>query len=347
VSVKRRTGRFGAYEVLDVVGRGGIAEVLRARAPNGEVVAIKHLRPAPEGAETEELAATLKDEARLLGCIRHENVVRIRDTGLDGSNPFVVMDFVDGAPLRTLLAVQPGGATERGDVVERCPVEVAVSIVCDVLEGLHAAHSAVDEHGRPLEIVHRDISPENILVARSGKALITDFGVALARDRLQRTVSNQIKGKVHYIAPEQVHGVATSASDVFAVGAVLYEVLVGHRLIRARATSEALAELLSLRVVRPSARGVTLPAPLEDALLRSLARRPEARFSSAQDFARALATAVPEADHASVAGWVGPRLPVTPAPTSRARRVAIAATIAIVALVLVAIVRQILRTRGP
>ena len=221
--------RFGRYETLRRIASGGMASVYLGRAvgPAGfeRLVAIKvmheHILGDPE------FSGMFLDEARLAAKIRHPNVVPTLDVALDGR--FLVMEFVEGASLRDVLK-------QRIDE-EKGPLAVSTSlrIILDTLAGLQAAHELHDRDGTPLRLVHRDISPHNILVGVDGIARITDFGIALAEARLTSTKSGQLKGKLPYMAPEQLEADDVDRRvDVYATGCVLWEMLAGQRLFAAK-----------------------------------------------------------------------------------------------------------------
>ena len=168
------------------------------------------------------------------------------------------------------------------------PVEIACAIAVASLRGLHAAHEARDEMGRPLAIVHRDVSPQNIIVGADGVARLIDFGVAKATVRLQTTRDGTLKGKLAYMAPEQVTGGATRLTDIWAAAVVLWECLTGMRLFYEESESKVMTRVLSQRVAPPSEIVRTLPRELDGILLSALSRVPAARFPTAEDMATAI-----------------------------------------------------------
>ena len=219
----------GRYELLRAIASGGMATVHLGRAL-GEggferLVAIKvmhaHLADEPE------FVAMFLDEGRLAARIRHPNVVGTIDIQQDEQGLFLVMDYVDGPSLQKVLRAvskKSGGAP---------PLDVALRVFFDALAGLHAAHELRGGDGEPLHLVHRDVSPQNILLSVDGITKITDFGVARAESRLQTTRAGVVKGKVCYMAPEQIRSEPIDRrADVYAAGALLWELLTGQRLIR-------------------------------------------------------------------------------------------------------------------
>jgi hypothetical protein len=276
-----------------------MATVWLARAVDGRkgppLVAIK--RPHQHLSADATFLKMIVDEARLASAIDHPNVVKVHELGFEGGNPFIVMDYVEGASLAELRReLQALGRT--------IDPRVGVRMILDALEGLHAAHILKDEAGRPLNIVHRDISPHNVLIAHSGRSLITDFGIAHAENRVQSTRTHEIKGKLAYMAPERVdkRRICTAQSDVFSMAVVLWECIAGRRLFRAEDAVEVLQEVLTLAI--PSLRqvGARVGEPLDDVLSRALSRDLETRYATALDFARAIekATAGDVGSHADV-----------------------------------------------
>jgi serine/threonine-protein kinase len=295
VSPPRVHGRYALYETLGV---GAAATVHLGVARGGEPVpvAIKvlHDRQSREAGAV----ARLLDEVRLSRHVVHPNVVRVLDFISDGEETLAVMEYVHGEPLSRLLA----DVKERA---ERTPVAIAAAIARDVLHGLFAAHVATDGTGKPLELVHRDVTPENILVGADGVARLTDFGVAKAQGRLHATKDGGVKGKLAYLAPEQVGGEVTARTDLYAAGLVLWEMLVGARVLEGETEPELLVKALDPVIVAPSTRAPEVPSALDAVLLRALCKEPEGRFSTGAEQADALERAVPHvASPAQVAEWV-------------------------------------------
>ena len=279
---------MGRYTLHGVIARGGMATVhygrLRGAVGFSRTVAIKRLHP--ELARDPELVTMLMDEARMAARIHHPNVVQTLDVIAIDGELLLVLEYVEGESLARLLAA----VRDKG---ERVPVAIAASIVAGALRGVHAAHEAKDERGAPLELVHRDLSPQNILVDVNGIARVLDFGVAKARGRAYVTEGLSLKGKVAYMAPEQIHGKTSRQSDVFAMGVVLWETLVGERLFQGGSQGEVMASILSTRIDRPSARGVQLPAALEEVVVLSLSRNPKKRIGTALEMALAIEASLP------------------------------------------------------
>jgi eukaryotic-like serine/threonine-protein kinase len=276
--------RLGRYEVLAKLAAGGMAVVYVARAHGvagfERLVAVKVLHA--NLAHEEEFIKMFLDEARLAARIRHPNVVPTIDiSDSDEAGYFIVMDYIEGDHLGQILA-------SAHKVEERLPVPVALRIVVDALGGLGAAHDLVDENGKHLGLVHRDVSPHNIMVGRDGVARLTDFGVAKAEDRLTHTRDGQVKGKLAYMAPEQAaSGQTDSRSDLFSMGVILWECITGRRLFRTESTAATLHKLLHEDAPAPSTVDPAL-APLDAVLAKALAREPNVRFTTAEEFAQAI-----------------------------------------------------------
>jgi len=259
-------------------------------------VAIKRLHP--QFARDPEVSALFLDEARLTTRIRHPNVVPTLDVVAAEGEVLLVMEYVEGESLSGLLRLL---AASR----EQTPLPVVSAIVVGVLRGLHAAHEARDEGGHPLHLVHRDVSPQNILVGRDGVARLLDFGIAKALGRSQVTRDGRVKGKLGYMSPEQLLGHALNRrSDLFAAGIVLWELLAQTRLFTGD-TPEAVARKVldegppSLGKWRPS-----VPARVEALVERALAQAQDQRFATASEMADELEACVPPATQAETSRWV-------------------------------------------
>ena len=234
--------RIGRYETLFRIAAGGMAEVYAGRV-TGEagfekLVAIKSM--LPNIAEDEEFIQMFLDEARLAANIDHPNVVSTRDLGRDADGSlFIVMDLVVGVTLSKLLRT-----SQKSNAQISLPI--AVELIAQAAAGLDAAHNAVTPLGDRLEIVHRDVSPQNVLIGVDGRARITDFGVARALQRITHTTGDRFKGKFGYSAPEQLQGAPLDCrADIFSLGIVAWELLTYRRLFAARTPAETVARILS------------------------------------------------------------------------------------------------------
>ncbi|MCG8556804.1 MAG: protein kinase [Proteobacteria bacterium] len=282
--------RLGRYQVLTKLASGGMAAVYVGRALGvagfSRLFAIKVLHP--HLAYEKEFIDMFKDEARLAARIHHPNVVAtldINDTPDAGF--YLVMDYIEGDHLGALLQQ----AFRAGN---RAPRPVALRILIDALGGLGAAHSLTDEDGKALNLVHRDISPHNIMVGTDGISRLTDFGVAKAEARLGTTREGQLKGKLAYMAPEHASsGFADQRSDLFSMGIILWETLTNRRLFRADNHAATLNKICIEPIPAPSGIDEAL-SPMDPVLAKALARAPEERFQTAEEFADALEQAAPE-----------------------------------------------------
>jgi serine/threonine-protein kinase len=288
------------YVLHDSIGSGGMATVHigHLHAPLGftRVVAIKRLHPALS--HQPEFAAMLVDEARITARVRHLNVIPTLDVILENGECFLVMEYVEGESLAKLLR----SASQCGAAV---PVGVVSAVLGGVLHGLHAAHVAKSGHGEPLGIIHRDVSPQNIIVGSDGIARVFDFGVAKAMGRLQQTRAGRFKGKLPYLAPEQFgEGKLDCRVDVYAASVTLWETLTTRRLFDGGSEEEVFGKILQSRIPPPSQLRPGLPPALDEVVLRGLARSPSDRFANAADMALALEQAAPPASAREVATWL-------------------------------------------
>lgn len=311
--------------MLEELARGGMATVHvgRLAGPAGfsRTVAIKRLHP--HLCQDDAFVRMLLDEARLAGRIQHPNVVGMLDVVNDGDEVLLVMEYVAGESLLRLLRAEKA----RGSTI---PLAVTSAVMVDTLRGLHAAHEAKAERGEPLQLIHRDVTPHNVMIRADGTAVVVDFGVAKAAGRLHTTEEGTIKGKLPYMAPEQVRGKELSRRvDIFAAGAVLWEMLVGERAVGGKTEAEVLERLLYAEIPPPSTVAkAAVPSALDAVVMRALSRDPADRFATAAEMAQAIEEACPPATASRVAAWVeelaGPTL------KTRAERLAILeATVAI------------------
>jgi len=280
----------GRYRIVAPIGKGGMAQVYRARLSGlggfERDVAVKVL--LPEYAAEPDFVDMLLDEARIAAAIDHPAVVQVLDVGRDGELFYLVMEYVDGADLRSRVRATPTG---------RLPLEPALYVAVEVLRGLEAVHNAVDAEGRPRRIVHRDVSPANVLVSKAGVVKLGDFGIAHATSRLTRTRNGAVKGKLRYMAPEQVQARAVDGrADLYAVGVVLCELLLGPAFCEPRPSQRRLTDLGPTFVWSRARAMREHPGVLPDDVLRildrALAERPEQRFADAAAFRRELVYAL-------------------------------------------------------
>lgn len=293
----RTVGRYVLYGEL---ASGGMATVHfgRLSGPVGfsRTVAIKRLHP--QYAKDPEFVTMFLDEARLCGRIRHPNVVPTLDVVATEGEIFIVMEYVAGEAFSKLMKT----AWAKNIPV---PPRVAATIVSSVLHGLHAAHQTKDEHGRELGIVHRDVSPQNILVGADGVARVLDFGVAKAAGRLQTTRDGQVKGKIAYMPPEQLSGgVLNRQCDIYASAVVLWEALAGRRLFDGETEAMVLVRAIEGRIEPPSRVNPMADPSGDEVVMRALARDPAQRFATARDMALAIEQTIGLASPYEVGEWI-------------------------------------------
>jgi eukaryotic-like serine/threonine-protein kinase len=290
----------GRYVLYGEIASGGMATVhfgrLQGAAGFARSVAIKRLHP--QFAKDPDFVAMFVDEARLAARIAHPNVVPTLDVVSQEDELLLVMEYVRGTSLSRLLrALMPAG--------EHVPPRIAAAILSGVLHGLHAAHEARSETGERLDIVHRDVSPQNVLVGTDGVARLLDFGVAKATGRLQSTREGQLKGKIAYMAPEQITtGKVTRKTDLYAAAVVLWETLTARRLFRADNEAKLLSMVLDGEVQPPSELVKGLPKGFDRITLRGLDRDPAKRFATAREMASEIEAVVGTAPSTEVGEWV-------------------------------------------
>ncbi|WP_257462371.1 serine/threonine-protein kinase [Archangium lipolyticum] len=270
---------FGKYLLLERINVGGMAEVFTAKAFGVEgferILAIKKILPTM--AEDEEFITMFIDEARISVQLNHANIVHIHELGKHEDTYFIAMEYVAGRDLRTLLERY----RRRKEIM---PTAQAVFIASKICEGLDYAHRKKDARGQDLNIIHRDVSPQNILISYEGEVKIIDFGIAKAANRSQKTQAGILKGKFGYMSPEQVRGLPIDRrSDVFAVGVILYELLTGERLFVGESDFSTLEKVRSADVPMPRQFNPNIPAGLEKVLMKSLARDAEDRYQWGSD----------------------------------------------------------------
>ena len=291
---------IGRYLLFGEIASGGMATVHygRLNGPAGfsRTVAIKRLHP--QFAKDPEFATMFLDEARLAARIRHPNVVPTLDVVSTESEVFLVMEYVQGESLARL------GRAVRA-IMTPADTRILATVLAQVAHGLHAAHEAKDEQGEPLHIVHRDVSPPNVLVGVDGVARVLDFGVAKAAGRAQTTREGTLKGKLSYMAPEQLHGApVTRQTDVYAVAVVAWEAFTGQRLFQADSEAAVVAAILQKPVKPPSEVAAHVPLAFDRVILRGLERDPTKRYATARELAVELERCVGIAPASEIGEWV-------------------------------------------
>jgi serine/threonine protein kinase len=290
---------LGRYVLLARIASGGMGTVHvgRARGERGftRPVAIKLLHAHLLSDET--AVKRFLDEARVASHVQHPHVVSVLDVGESKGSPFLVLDYVHGVSLDVLFRASQNAG-------EPPSLPVVSAIVGDVLEGLQAAHDAVDGAGVRLGLVHRDVTPHNVLVSSQGAAYVTDFGIAKVRDRIRVTATNDVLGKPGYMAPEQIAaGTVSPATDIHGAGLVLWEALTGQKLYRSL-EQQMFALASRLAPDPPSMHRPEVPPELDALVLSMLARDPDERPRKALACAERLAELVPRAPASEVAEWV-------------------------------------------
>jgi serine/threonine protein kinase len=275
----------GKYEFWEVAGEGGMASVWRGfmhgAAGFCRPVAIKRIRP--EFVVQPEFVAMFVEEARVGSQLLHSNIVQVYDFERDPSGAyFLVMEWVEGLDFRRYWRTY-------ADLGQRSPWPLVVAIGVETLRGLGAAHERVDPLGRKAPVIHRDVTPQNILLGTSGLVKLADFGLARAMDRTRTTHPDIIKGKLAYLAPEVANGLPASVqSDVFSLGVVLWEALAGRLLFEGVRDADVLLQVRRVEIPKLNHVRDDLPVELVHAIGRALAPRPSDRFPSAREFLRAL-----------------------------------------------------------
>jgi len=260
-----------------------------------KIVAIKRLHP--QFATDPEFLSMLIDEARLASVISHPNVVSSLDVVVEDEQLLLVMEYVHGESLAQLIRL----SRKRHALP---PLGIIQRILCDALDGLHAAHTA-GVGGQPLNIVHRDVSPQNIMVGANGVARVLDFGIAKAESQSQSTRPGFVKGKFSYLSPEQIRGLPLDArTDVFSAGVVLWESLTGQRLFSLQAAANTVERALGAPIPVPSSKNPLVSPDLDRVVLKALERERRLRYQSAAEFADALRAVSGEATRAEVSAWV-------------------------------------------
>jgi serine/threonine protein kinase len=275
---------FGPYRLVQQIAVGGMAEIYLAQQIGiggfEKHLALKVIHP--NFAEDEHFIKMLIDEAKIAGQLQHVNIGQIIDLGQIGQTYYIAMEFVDGRDLFRLLR----RASEQG--IEM-PIELAAYVAREVCAALDYAHNKQDDFGHPLGIIHRDISPQNVLISYSGEVKLVDFGIAKAQQRVQQTAAGVIKGKYYYMSPEQAWGDPIDhRTDVFSTGIVLYEMLVGQMLYLEDNLAVLLDRVRKAEIAKPRALRKNLPPELEQIVMKALERKPDDRFQTAHDFGEAL-----------------------------------------------------------
>jgi TonB family protein len=277
--------RFGQYEILERIAAGGMAELYKAKRTGVEgfqkIVAIKKI--LPHLADDEDFVTMFADEAKLAAQLNHPNIIHIYDLGkIQAGGYFIAMEYVDGRDLR---AIQQSGR----ELNIPLPVPLAVYVASRVASALDYAHRRRDAEGSDLHIVHRDVSPQNILISYEGDIKLCDFGIAKAASKASKTQSGALKGKIQYMSPEQAWGRPIDRrSDLFSLGVVLHELLTGERLFQGDTDMNVLEKVRNAQAPPPSRSNPEVPRNLDAVVLKALAREPDERYANASDLLRDL-----------------------------------------------------------
>ena len=276
---------FGPYLVHEELGIGGMAQVHRAEvigiAGFSRSVALK--RMLEHVAANEDMVAAFVREARLASFMRHRNVAQTYELGKVGDIYFIAMELITGFTLREVLK-------HCGQTTGPMPVPVALNILNQICDALDYAHNLSDESGQPLGIIHRDVSPSNIIVAEGGCVKLIDFGIAKASAQGMQTMSGTIKGKFGYMAPEYIGGSIDARADLFAVGVIAHEVLTNRPLFSGTDDMDTLNRVLKMEILPPSHYNPHVPVEIDDIVMTALARDPEKRWQHATALRSALTT---------------------------------------------------------
>lgn len=280
---------MGNYRYSQKIGRGGMAQVYLAiqEGIGGFEKPVVVKRIFPHLCESEHFVKMFLDEARLAATVRHPNVVEIFDIGHDAEGYFMVMEYLSG---ETVAFVAQALSRKQ----QAIPPAIACRIGAAVATGLHHAHRAVDATGKPQPLVHRDVTPSNLMLCYNGAIKILDFGIAKAIENADETSdASAVKGKLSYLAPEQVRNRPLDArTDVFQLGIVMHEILCGRRLFNARTNHEKITAVLDREIPKPSSINTDVPIYLDDIVLAALERDPAKRIQSADELRRALEDAL-------------------------------------------------------
>jgi serine/threonine-protein kinase len=297
--------KIGRYEVIQHLASGGMADLYLCRqtGPMGfkKLAAVKQIRG--DFTDDDEFHTMFLDEARIAALLTHPNIAQIYELGTEGGQPYLAMEFVNGRNLSAIFK-------KLGATGATMPPQIAAAVLAGVLRGLAYAHQRKDLDGAPLNLVHRDVTPQNVLISNDGQIKLVDFGIAKASNQVARTRHGVLKGKYSYMSPEQVRGHPLDGrSDLFAVGILLYEALTAHRPFKRGSTIETLKAIVSELPPDPRRYNAAVPPELLGIIARALFKKRAKRFADASQMLGALERWLHAADQpvtaASVATWVG------------------------------------------
>jgi serine/threonine protein kinase len=291
-STRRPPIHFGNYELLERIKIGGMAEILKARdltARDERLVAIKRI--LPHLTADKQYVAMFLDESRVLAALHHDTIIRTLEVGQIGETPFLALEYVWGQDARAVF-------NRSRRTQQPIPIRIACYVMAQVCSGLHYAHESRDPDGRPLGLVHRDVSLQNILISYDGSVKLTDFGIATSLQSTARTQAGVVKGNLGYMSPEQLKGEPTDRrSDVFGAGICLYELLTSERLFSGATDYASITKLRYGAVEPPSRFNRDIPRSLEELVMRALSKPPDERYQSAREMRDALLVFMGEASN--------------------------------------------------
>jgi serine/threonine-protein kinase len=299
---------FGRYRLVYELASGGMATIHLAQAtgPGGfaKLCVLKQIHR--HLAEEPDFVQMFLDEANLSARIRHPNVCPVFDFGEVDGDYYIALEYLEGVPLTRLLHTV---ARDGSQIASRRWHALSARIIADAAEGLHAAHELRDDHGQPLSVVHRDVSPQNLFITYAGAVSVLDFGIAFATRRIHRTTGSKLKGKYAYLAPEQIASAPVDRrADVWALGVCLWECLSGARLFRRDSAVATLAAVRLDDIVPPSQTRPGVPRALDAVVMKALERDPARRYATARDLGRDLMAFVREsgepADLPTLGAWM-------------------------------------------
>ncbi len=276
---RRAPTRFGKYTLIDRIAVGGMAEIFLARQAGLEgfekTIVIKRIRP--HLSKQTSFVKMFLNEAKLAAQLNHPNIVQIYDLGKIGESYFIAMEYIFGRDMRRIIP--------KADAMGiPFPMVYALKIASSVCEGLYYAHQKVDLYGNPLNIVHRDVTPENIFVSFDGTVKVLDFGIAKAANQIEQTRAGEIKGKLSYMSPEQCMGKPLDCrSDIFSLGVVLYEWITGFKLFTGESEVAILKSITEGKIYAPSYFKSDIPEPVEAILMKALEKDRDKRYQTAWD----------------------------------------------------------------
>jgi serine/threonine protein kinase len=294
--------RFGAYEIHEALGAGGMASVHLAdwRPMSGPHRRVALKRLFPQIAQNEELLAMFIDEARLARYLKHPNIAEVYEFGRIAGEYFIAFEFVQGPTVQQL-------AQHCDRHVGYIPIPIVLEIGIQICDALYHAHHLCDEDGLPLGIVHRDVSPQNLIVSTSGYVKLIDFGLAKAKQSSVESQSGVIKGKLHYVAPEYLEGALDVRCDLWAVGVMLHELLTGNRLFDGPDNFAMLEKVRTMAIPPPSRFRAEVTSAFDDIIFRALERNPAKRWQNAASLRAALvahAREYPPVTKSQLVTWV-------------------------------------------